>query len=56
MIKRRFYVITHPDQIGAVKKRTDAILKRSDRSRGVPGGAPEARLAKVWLLCACGAG
>jgi NAD(P)-dependent dehydrogenase (short-subunit alcohol dehydrogenase family) len=27
MIKRRFYVITHPEQIGAVKKRTDAILK-----------------------------
>ena len=25
--KRRFYVITHPEQIGAVKKRTDAILR-----------------------------
>ena len=27
IIRRRFYVITHPEQIGAVKKRTDAILE-----------------------------
>jgi hypothetical protein len=26
MVKRRFYVITHPEQIGAVKKRMEAIL------------------------------
>jgi NAD(P)-dependent dehydrogenase (short-subunit alcohol dehydrogenase family) len=32
VVKKRFYVITHPEQIGAVKKRTDAILQAANEA------------------------
>jgi NAD(P)-dependent dehydrogenase (short-subunit alcohol dehydrogenase family) len=35
IVERRFYVITHPEQIGAVKKRTDAILQAATEAEAL---------------------